>query len=150
MAYKDEYEVARLHADPAFLQKLKDTFDGDFSVHYHLAPPLLPLGKDARGRPNKRQFGPWMGRAFHLLSRLKRLCGIPFDPFGHTAERREERALIGWYEDLVTNNLASINPVNAEDWKNRFEAPMQMRGYGPVKAEAVARIKAEIEEDLAA
>ena len=150
MAYKDEYEVARLHADPAFLQRLKDTFDGDFSVHYHLAPPLLPLGKDARGRPNKRQFGPWMGRAFRLLARLKGLRGTPFDPFGYTAERREERALIGWYEDLVAANLHRIDSVNAEDWKKRFEGPTQMRGYGPVKAEAVARIKAEIEESLAA
>ena len=150
MAYKDEYEVARLHADPAFLQRLKETFEGDFSVHFHLAPPLLPLGKDARGRPNKRQFGPWMGRAFHMLARLKSLRGTPFDPFGYTAERREERALIAWYEDLVAGNLAGIDFATAEDWKKRFEAPMQMRGYGPVKAEAVARIKAEIEEGLAA
>ena len=149
MAYKDEYEVARLHADPAFLQRLKETFEGDFSVHFHLAPPLLPLGKDARGRPNKRQFGPWMGRAFHMLARLKSLRGTPFDPFGYTAERREERALIAWYEDLVAGNLAGIDFATAEDWKKRFEAPMQMRGYGPVKAEAVARIKADIEEGLA-
>ncbi len=150
MAYKDEYEVARLHADPAFLQRLKDTFEGDFSVHFHLAPPLLPLGKDARGRPNKRQFGPWMGRAFHMLARFKSLRGTPFDLFGYTQERREERVLIGWYEGLVADNLARIDFATAEDWKKRFEAPMQMRGYGPVKAEAVARIKAEIEEGLAA
>ena len=150
MAYKDEYEVARLHADPAFLQKLKDTFEGDFSVHYHLAPPLLPLGTDARGRPNKRQFGPWMGRAFRFLARLKSLRSTPFDPFGYTAERREERALIDWYENLVASNLPRIDSTNAQDWKNRFEAPVQMRGYGPVKAEAVTRIKAEIEEGLAA
>lgn len=149
MAYKDEYEVARLHTDPAFLESLKREFEGDFRIHYHLAPPLLPPGKDARGRPNKRQFGPWMLSAFRLLARMKGLRGTVFDPFGYTAERREERALIAWYEDLVETHLDGIDAAGAADWKKRFEAPLQMRGYGPVKAEAVARVKAEIDAGLA-
>lgn len=149
MAYKDEYEVARLHTDPTFLASLKDRFEGEFSVHYHLAPPLLPLGKDARGRPNKRQFGPWVQSAFRVLARLKGLRGTPLDPFGYTRERKEERALIAWYEDLVTSHLQSIEKSNIEVWKTRFQSPLQMRGYGPVKAEAVARVKAEIEAGLA-
>jgi len=148
MAYKDEYEVARLHMDPAFLNSLKDRFEGDFSVRYHLAPPLLPMGKDARGRPNKQAFGAWMQTAFRFLMRLKGLRGTPLDPFGYTRERREERALIRWYEDLVTTHLPSITAADLEDWKERFAAPLQMRGYGPVRAEAVARVKAEIEVSL--
>jgi indolepyruvate ferredoxin oxidoreductase len=150
MAHKDEYEVARLHTDPAFLKSLEDRFEGDYQLHFHLTPPLLPLGRDARGRPNKRQFGPWMQSAFRLLARMKRLRGTPFDPFGHTRERKDERALIGWYEELVGSNLQKIDGSNAADWKRRFEAPLEMRGYGPVKAEAVARVKAEIEAGLAA
>ncbi|MCR9136647.1 MAG: indolepyruvate ferredoxin oxidoreductase family protein [Alphaproteobacteria bacterium] len=149
MAYKDEYEVARLHTDPAFLSSLNERFEGDFTVHYHLAPPLLPLGTDARGRPNKRQFGPWMRSAFHILARLKFLRGTPFDPFGYTRERNEERSLIRWYEDLVTVHLPEITQSNMEVWKKRLEGPLQMRGYGPVKAEAVARVKSEMEAGLA-
>ncbi len=109
MSYKDEYEVARLHRDPAFLKQIQETFEGDFKIKYHLAPPLLSLQKDARGRPIKKQFGPWVGRVFSLLARYKSLRGTRFDPFGYTAERKRERALIDW---SPIRRLAADNPTH--------------------------------------
>ena len=149
MAYKDEYEVARLHADPAFLDQLKERFDGDFTIKYYLAPPLLPLGKDARGRPRKRQFGNWMLPVFRTLARMKRLRGTAFDPFGYGHDRKLERSLILWFEALVGDNLDKITAENAADWRKLFELPMQIRGYGPVKEEAVAKARSQAETGLA-
>ncbi|GAH67813.1 unnamed protein product, partial [marine sediment metagenome] len=97
MAYKDEYEVARLHMQGGFLDELKREFEDGFSVQYHLAPPFLPSGQDARGRPRKRAFGQWIQTPLAALARLKVLRGTRFDPFGYTAERRAERELIAWY-----------------------------------------------------
>ncbi|MDA4847242.1 indolepyruvate ferredoxin oxidoreductase family protein [Hoeflea poritis] len=149
MAYKDEYEVARLHCDPAFLEKLKDRFDGDFTIKYYMAPPLLPLGKDARGRPRKRQFGNWMLPVFRVLARMKRLRGTAFDPFGYGHDRKLERGLIAWFEALVRDNLDNVTADNAEDWRELFELPMQIRGYGPVKEEAVAKARSQADAGLA-
>jgi len=146
MAYKDEYEVARLHLDPGFAAKLDAEFEPGFVVHHHLAPPLLPLGRDGRGRPRKRAFGPWVVPAFRLLARLKRLRGTALDPFGWTAERRMERGLIAWYEDLLDRCPAEAGPA----WRRILEAPMAIRGYGPVKQEAAARVRAEVEGLLGA
>ena len=142
MAYKDEYEVARLHGLPGFAEKLAAEFEGDFRVNYHLAPPLLPLGTDARGRPRKRAFGPWMGGVFRLLAGMKRLRGTRLDPFGRTDERRMERALIGWYEDLLARCAAELSEASLEAWTAILRAPMDIRGYGPVKAAAAAEVKA--------
>ena len=91
MAYKDEYEVARLHTDPAFHADIARRFTGDYRLNFHLAPPHAERGKDAGGRPLKKRFGPWMLGAFRVLAPMKRLRGTPFDPFGYTAERRMER-----------------------------------------------------------
>ncbi|MGY3426779.1 hypothetical protein ACVWZW_007283 [Bradyrhizobium sp. F1.13.4] len=99
MAYKDEYEVARLHMQSGFLDELKGEFEGEFSVRYHLAPPFLPSRRDDRGRPRKRSFGQWIQMPLAMLARLKGLRGTPFDPFGYTAERRAERGtdhLVRW------------------------------------------------------
>jgi indolepyruvate ferredoxin oxidoreductase len=144
MAYKDEYEVARLHTRSGFHEGLAAQFEGDFKVNYHLAPPLLPLGRDARGRPRKRQFGPWMHGAFRVLARLKRLRGTALDPFGHTAERKTERALIDWYDDLLARCGASLTVENGEAWGRILRAPMDIRGFGPVKEQAIAAVKAEV------
>ena len=141
MAYKDEYEVARLHARPEFAARLAEAFEGDFRVRYHLAPPFLPAGKDARGRPLKRSFGPWMTPLFRRLAGLRRLRGTWADPFGHTAERREERALIAWYEALLDRCAAA---GGAGPWPEILAAPMDIRGYGPVKDAAIARVKAAV------
>src|SRR5699024_4449768 len=89
MAYKDEYEVTRLHVDPAFRQKIEGMFEGDYAVKYHLAPPLLAK-TDKDGHLVKQQFGPWMRQAFGMLANLKGLRGTPLDVFGYTAERKME------------------------------------------------------------
>ncbi|MCK8483462.1 indolepyruvate ferredoxin oxidoreductase family protein [Aliiroseovarius sp. S2029] len=141
MSYKDEYEVARLHTQTGFDARLKQEFEPGFSVKYHFAPPLLPLGKDARGRPRKRAFGPWMTPVLTRLARLKTLRGTMFDPFGYTAERREEVALIGWYEDGLAQLTGKITKDNHDDAMTFLFAPLEMRGYGPVKRDAVAMQK---------
>jgi indolepyruvate ferredoxin oxidoreductase len=150
MAYKDEYEVARLHGDGGFAERLAQEFEPGFRLAYHLAPPLLPGPRDWRGRPKKRAFGPWLGGAFRLLARARRLRGTAFDPFGRTEERRMERALIGWYEELLDRCAADRAPGRAARWSRVLAAPLDIRGYGPVKAEAAARVRAEVEQLLAA
>ncbi|GHE96839.1 MFS transporter [Aliiroseovarius zhejiangensis] len=141
MSYKDEYEVARLHTRTGFDARLEQEFEPGFTVKYHFAPPLLPLGKDARGRPRKRAFGAWMTPVLTQLARLKTLRGTVFDPFGYTAERREEVALIGWYEDGLAQLTGKITKDNLDDAMTFLSAPLEMRGYGPVKRDAVATQK---------
>jgi indolepyruvate ferredoxin oxidoreductase len=149
MTYKDEYEVARLHTQTGFEKRLHDEFEDGFRIVHHLAPPMLNAGTDARGRPLKRAFGPWIRAAFGLLARMKRLRGTAFDPFGYTAERRMERDLIAWYEGVVETCLKKLTPENAEAIAAICAAPMQIRGYGPVKEEAAARVRAEMEAAIA-
>jgi indolepyruvate ferredoxin oxidoreductase len=148
MAYKDEYEVARLHTGMGFDEELAKTFAGDFKVRYHLAPPLLPLGKDARGRPNKRAFGPWIRPAFKVLAGMKALRGTWVDPFGHTGERRLNRSLIYWYEGV----LETVARAGEEDRKTvaaLLKTPLDMRGFGPVFEAAVEKERARAEKLLA-
>ncbi|MBF9032983.1 indolepyruvate ferredoxin oxidoreductase family protein [Rhodobacterales bacterium HKCCE2091] len=149
MAYKDEYEVARLHTQTGFLDGLKDRFEDGFEVRYHLAPPILHGPEDARGRPGKRSFGPWMGRAMGGLARLKRLRGTMFDPFGYSAERRMERALIGEYEGLLERLTAGLTADNLDRAARIAALADEIRGFGPVKAEAVERTRAAIAADMA-
>ncbi|MCB8836366.1 indolepyruvate ferredoxin oxidoreductase family protein [Aurantimonas sp. VKM B-3413] len=150
MAYKDEYEVARLHTDPAFHADIARRFTGDYRLNFHLAPPMLNGATDAGGRPLKKRFGPWMIGAFRMLAPMKRLRGTPFDPFGYTEERRMERALVGWYEGVVDQLLARLGEVPEAELVAIAAAPMDMRGYGPVKQAAVAEVKAAVEARLAA
>ena len=98
LAYKDEYEVARLFSDGRFEKQLRDQFDGDFKFNFNLAPPILGGGKDALGRPKKRAFGAWMLPVFRMLAKMKGLRGTAFDIFGHSADRKLERELIAGYE----------------------------------------------------
>ncbi|NMG40001.1 indolepyruvate ferredoxin oxidoreductase family protein [Chelativorans sp. ZYF759] len=149
MAYKDEYEVARLHTQTGFEARLGEEFEEGFRLVHHLAPPMLNTGTDARGRPLKRAFGPWIRAPFGLLARLKRLRGTAFDPFGYTAERKMERALIGWYEDVLETCLERLTPANADAIAAICAGPMQIRGYGPVKEEAAERVRGEMEEAIA-
>jgi len=148
MAYKDEYEVARLHLGRDFLDELSQQFEGKYRVHYHMAPPLLPLGRDARGRPRKREFGQWLRWPMRLLARLRFLRGTPFDAFGYTSERRAERALIDWYDDLIERMVARPGDDPAAHWHDIAQAPMDIRGYGPVKEEAMARVRASVQQML--
>ena len=145
LAYKDEYEVARLHADAAFRRKIEGMFDGDYKVVYHLAPPLLARKDPVSGEPRKMRFGAWMGSVFNVLSRLKGLRGTPFDPFGYTDERRMERALIREYEQTVERLLDGLDARNHALAVQIASLPDEMRGFGHIKARNVqaAREKGE-------
>jgi indolepyruvate ferredoxin oxidoreductase len=145
MAYKDEYEVARLHTDTGLKQRLRREFEGDFTIKYHLAPPLLPASRDARGRPLKRAFGSWIEPAFRGLARLRFLRGTPFDPFGHTRERRTERHLIGWYESLLTELRPLLDAKTVATMIEIASLPMDIRGYGPVKDAAVEKVMTRLD-----
>ena len=149
MAYKDEYEVARLHMHSGFLDELKREFEDGFGVQYHLAPPFLPARRDARGRPRKRAFGQWIQMPLAMLARLKGLRGTPFDPFGYTRERRTERELIAWYEGLIERMLGQLDMARLPALVAIAGAPIEIRGYGPVKDAAIAKVKAEVERMLA-
>ncbi|MCD2512329.1 indolepyruvate ferredoxin oxidoreductase family protein [Comamonas endophytica] len=132
MAYKDEYEVARLHTDPSFTAKLGQMFEGDFKLVHHLAPPLLAQ-KDAQGHLRKKAFGPWMHRAFGTLARLRGLRGTPFDVFGYTAERRTERALIEEYRADIDALLQGLSAERLALAVEIASIPEGIRGYGHVK-----------------
>jgi indolepyruvate ferredoxin oxidoreductase len=143
MAYKDEYEVARLHTDPAFTAKIEGMFEGDYKVVHHLAPPLTAR-RNAKGELVKRPFGPWMRRAFGVLAKMKGLRGTPFDIFGHTEERKAERALIGEYkaciDELVRGGLvaSTTNPERLALAVEIARIPEEIRGYGHVKVRHLA------------
>ena len=132
MAYKDEYEVARLHTDPAFREKIGAMFEGDITLKFHLAPPLLAK-HDKEGRPIKREYGPWMMSAFGVLARFKRLRGTSFDVFGYTAERKLERALIGQYRETVAALLPKLTADKLAQAVAIASIPEEIRGYGHVK-----------------
>ena len=144
LAYKDEYEVARLLQSTA--EKAAEEFDGDLEFTYHLAPPLLSRpGPD--GRPKKRAFGSWIAKAYGPLARLKVLRGTPFDVFGYTVERRMERRLIREYERDMAFVLQDVTPETREIAVALAELPLQIRGFGPVK-EANAKSAAKRREEL--
>ena len=142
MACKDEYEVARLYTDGAFLQKLQRQFDGDFTLDYHLAPPLLARRDPTTGAPKKHAFGPWMRHVFKLLTWLRPLRGTALDIFGYTRERRMERRLIADYEALIGELSASLNPDNHALAIELASLPAKMRGFGHIKARNVESAKA--------
>ncbi|MFP4328689.1 MAG: DUF6537 domain-containing protein, partial [Paracoccaceae bacterium] len=147
LAYKDEYEVARLHLETR--KKAEQEFGGDFRMTYHLAPPILARsGPD--GRPRKREFGPWIGRVFGILARLKGLRGTPLDPFGYSAERRMERALIRQYEADMAEALPKVTDATRDAVIALAELPLQIRGFGPVKAANEQKAAKRREELLAA
>ena len=150
LAYKDEYEVARLYADPAFHAKLRAQFAGDTKLHFHLAPPLFARRDPATGRLQKAEFGPWMMTAFRLLAKFKRLRGTPFDIFGRTAERKRERQLIADYERTVAELLAGLGPDNHALAVEIAGLPERIRGFGHVKDRALDQVKGQEAELLAA
>src|SRR5579872_1128717 len=152
LAYKDEYEVARLYTDGHFEQQLRDQFDGDFKISFNLAPPILGGAKDALGRPKKRAFGPWMMPAFKMLAKMRSLRGTPLDIFGHSADRRLERDLIAGYEKDVATVLSLLSAATHDTALELLSLPDRIRGYGPVKEKAVNEAKvryAQLAADLA-
>ena len=153
LSYKDEYEVARLFTRPEFADNLKKQFDGDYRIAFNLAPPGLP-GTDGEGRPKKREFGPWMLKAFKLLAQGKRLRGTAFDVFGRTEERRAERALIDAFEADMDLALERLGRGHDAEILKLLELPDQIRGFGPVKLAAMEQaapirdaLRAAIEND---
>ncbi len=133
MAYKDEYEVARLYTDGSFVRQVAEKFTGDYSLEFNLAPPMLAKPDPDSGLVSKMQFGPWMMTAFKLLAKFKFLRGSAFDPFGHAAERKLERQLIGDYENTVEELLKTLSADNLELAAEIASIPEHIRGYGHVK-----------------
>ena len=143
MAYKDEYEVARLYTDGSFRDQVARTFEGDLRFEFHLAPPLLARKDHVTGEAKKMRFGPWMMQGFRALAALRGLRGTRFDIFGHTAERREERALIGEYEALLRELIATLTSDNHALAVSLAALPEKIRGYGHVKMGNLAKVREE-------
>lgn len=148
LAYKDEYEVARLHSDGEFLKKISQQFEGDWQLRFHLAPPLFSK-RDSKGHLIKKSYGPRMLRAFGLLARLKGLRGTPLDVFGYTDERRAERALIEQYRENIQSVLRQLDAGNLQRAVELASLPEDIRGYGHVKEAAMARVAERRERLLA-
>ena len=144
MAYKDEYEVARLYSAPEFLHKLEQQFEGDYTLQFNLAPPILAPKDKTTGLPSKIQFGPWMLKAFGLLAKFKFLRGTRLDPFGYFEERKMERALIDRYFETVETLLNDLSPDNHALAVEIAALPMTIRGYGHVKRENVQEAHAKL------
>jgi indolepyruvate ferredoxin oxidoreductase len=142
MAYKDEYEVARLYTNGEFTDKLKQQFEGDFSLQFHLAPPLLAK-KNAQGHLVKAKYGSWVWQAFKLLAGLKGLRGTALDVFGYTAERRAERALIKDYQEMIAGLISRLSAENLEQAVALASLPEKIRGFGHVKEKAMQTYYAE-------
>jgi indolepyruvate ferredoxin oxidoreductase len=142
--------VARLYTDGEFLKKLNAQFDGDYTLNFHLAPPLWAPRDPATGEMKKRAYGAWVMQTFKLLAKLKVLRGTVLDPFGHMAERKIERRLIGEYDAVVRELTQSLTPENHALALEIAKLPLQIRGYGHVKQKNLARTKTRETELLAA
>jgi indolepyruvate ferredoxin oxidoreductase len=150
MAYKDEYEVARLYTDGSFAKKVSDKFDGDFKLKFYLAPPIFAK-RDKSGRLMKKEFGAWMLGAFGLLAKLKFLRGTSFDPFGRTEERKTERRLVEDYFTMIDQRIAALKPEQIPLLARIARIPETIRGYGHIKEDAIKKAaaeKARLEADL--
>ena len=143
MAYKDEYEVARLYSDGTFANKIAESFEGDFRLTFHLAPPMLAPRDKETGRLLKKEYGGWMLHAFRMLARLKFLRGTMFDPFGYSAERKAERKLIEDYEATILRRASRLRPAEIPTMKRLASLPESIRGYGHIKDQAIEKVAAE-------
>jgi indolepyruvate ferredoxin oxidoreductase len=142
LAYKDEYEVARLYTDGNFLKELKATFQGDYKIRFNLAPPIMEQEDPATGRPKKREFGAWMLPAFGVLAKFKFLRGTAFDIFGYHKDRRAERQLITDYEADIALVKRMLGRDNLDLCTKLLALPEEIRGYGPVKEENLKKAQA--------
>ncbi len=149
LAYKDEYEVARLYTDMGFKQKVAEQFDGDYKLTFHLAPPIMSDVDPNSGEPRKKVFGPWMMTAFNVLAKFKGLRGTALDVFGYTDERKSERRLVADYEALVEELLRDTTSANYETAVDLASMPEHIRGFGHVKHAHMVDAKARWAELLA-
>ncbi len=143
MAYKDEFEVARLYTSGAFEDKLKQQFEGDFKLKFHMAPPLLAKKDPETGHLKKQEFGPWMFKLFGLMAKMRFLRGTALDPFGKTEERIKEKELIKRYEDTVQELVGGLSGDNLSLAIEIAEIPEHIRGYGHVKERHLQSAEAE-------
>ena len=151
MAYKDEYEVARLYTDGSFTKKLGDKFEGDISIKFHLAAPLLARRDKVTGHLQKQEVGDWIIPVFRLLARLKFLRGTALDAFGYTAERKAERALIADYQAMIDRHVAALKGSQIPALVKLARLPETIRGYGHIKQASIDKALAEkkrLETDL--
>jgi len=146
MAYKDEYEVGRLYANGDFKERLTQSFEGDYKIKFHMAPPLFARKKDARGLPRKISMPGWIWPFFGVLSKLKFLRGSRLDIFGYSTERRKERELIGQYFSDVEAILPKATAENLPLIQDIFELPMTVKGYGAIKEKSIDQYR--IQRDL--
>jgi indolepyruvate ferredoxin oxidoreductase len=149
LAYKDEYEVARLHADGALERKISGMFEGDYKLVFHLAPPLIAPRDTVTGELRKMRFGAWMLPVFRALKRLRGLRGTAFDPFGYTEERRIERSLIAEYEADVERLLAKLSPASHALAVQIASIPEEIRGFGHIKMRSAITARKKRAELLA-
>jgi len=145
LAYKDEYEVARLHTSGDFLPELRRNFGDGFKLRFHLSPPLIAATDPETGRPKKYEFGSWMLPVMRVLARLKFLRGTRFDPFGRSAERRNERQLIVDYENLVDEILADLEHGKFGLAVEILGLAESVKGYGPLKEQSIVRYRQKLE-----
>jgi indolepyruvate ferredoxin oxidoreductase len=143
MAYKDEYEVARLYTETDFLGRVADRFEGPYELRFHLAPPLIADRDPENGYLRKRIYGPWMISVFRNLAKLRRLRGTPLDIFGRSEERRTERRLIGEYEAVLEEIISRLSPANHATAVELAALPLEIRGFGHVKQANLTRAKAK-------
>jgi len=149
LAYKDEYEVARLYAEGDFQKRLRERFEPGGRIRLHLAPPLWSKRDPRTGHPEKRPYGPWVLTAFKYLAAMKRLRGTRLDPFGYTRDRRTERQLIADYERVIDELLAGLNPDNHGLAVEIARVPEHIRGFGHVKERHLASARQREAELLA-
>ena len=140
MAYKDEYEVARLYADGDFLARVAGQFEGDYRLKIHLAPPLWARKDPATGEPRKGTYGPWMLKAMGVLAKFRKLRGTALDPFGYSAERREERRLVEDYVGLLDEIVERLSATTIATAVDLASLPEHIRGFGPVKARHLEQV----------
>jgi indolepyruvate ferredoxin oxidoreductase len=143
MAYKDEYEVARLYTDGGFEQRLREQFEGDFTLRFSLAPPIFARRDPVTGRSRKRSYGGWMLPAMKLLARARGLRGTRFDPFGYLADRKLERSLIREYEDLILKIATDLTAQNLDIAVELAALPQRMRGFGHIKDANIQKARAD-------
>ncbi|MBK9114477.1 MAG: indolepyruvate ferredoxin oxidoreductase family protein [Betaproteobacteria bacterium] len=150
LAIKDEYEVARLYAETDFVERVAAQIDGDFTLRFHMAPPIFSKADPATGVPRKTTFGPWLMKAMRVLAKLRRYRGTALDVFGRSAERRMERVLLTEYESIVGEIVAKLAPANHATAVELASVPEHIRGYGHVKERHVRTAKAREAALLAA